>query len=104
MKIYLICPTCGSDDVMKNGMTGRAKQSHKCRDCGRQFVENPETQPKGPDTWSKIKLLFLEDIKLILPRASKYFVYCYILFHNTWNLEGIGVSEIEDLLNHLLGL
>ncbi len=40
MKPYLICPTCGSDDVMKNGMTRRGKQNHKCRDCGRQFVEN----------------------------------------------------------------
>ena len=53
MKLYLICPTCGSDDVMKNGMTRRGKQNHKCRDCGRQFVENPQAQPKGPDTLSK---------------------------------------------------
>jgi transposase-like protein len=41
IKPYLICPTCGSDDVMKNGMTRRGKQNHKCRECGRQFVENP---------------------------------------------------------------
>jgi len=41
MKPYLICPTCGSDDVRKNGMTRRGKQNHKCRQCGRQFVENP---------------------------------------------------------------
>ncbi len=41
MKPYLIGPTCGSDDVMKHGMTRRGKQNHKCRDCGRQFVENP---------------------------------------------------------------
>lgn len=27
MKLYLICPTCGSDDVMKNGMTRRGKQN-----------------------------------------------------------------------------
>jgi len=27
MKPYLICPTCGSDDVMKNGMTRRGKLS-----------------------------------------------------------------------------
>ena len=40
MRTYLICPTCGSDDIVKNGLTRRAKQSHKCRDCGRQFVED----------------------------------------------------------------
>ena len=45
MRTYLICPTCGSDDIVKNGLTRRAKQSHKCRDCGRQFVEDPQWQP-----------------------------------------------------------
>ena len=62
MKLYLICPTCGSDDVMKNGMTRRGKQNHKCRDCGRQFVQNPQAEPNGPDRLSKIKLLLLERI------------------------------------------
>jgi transposase-like protein len=28
MKTYLICPTCGSDDIVKNGLTRRAKQNH----------------------------------------------------------------------------
>jgi transposase-like protein len=64
MKPYLICPTCGSDDVMKNGMTRRGKQNHKCRDCGRQFVENPKWQPKNTDTLAKIELLLLERISL----------------------------------------
>ena len=34
MKLYLICPTCGSDDGMKNGMTRRGKQCD-----GRRFRE-----------------------------------------------------------------
>ena len=42
MNPYLIYPSCGSDDAMKNGMTRRGKQNHKCRDCGRQFVEDPQ--------------------------------------------------------------
>ena len=41
-------------------MTRRGKQNYKCRDWGRQFVENPQSQPKGPDTLSKIQLLLLE--------------------------------------------
>lgn len=64
MKPYLICPTCGSDDVMKNGMTRRGKQNHKCRECGRQFVENPHWTPKDTDTLAKIELLLLEGISL----------------------------------------
>jgi insertion element IS1 protein InsB len=64
MKPELICPTCGSNDVMKNGMTRRGKQNHKCRDCGRQFVENPQWKPKADDTLAKIQLLLLERISL----------------------------------------
>ncbi|MFM7423619.1 MAG: IS1 family transposase [Elainella sp.] len=37
MKPYLICPSCGSDDVMKNATTRRGKQNYNCRDCGRQY-------------------------------------------------------------------
>jgi insertion element IS1 protein InsB len=64
MKPYLICPTCGSDDVIKNGMTRRGKQNHKCRECGRQFVENPQWTAKDTDTLAKIELLLLERISL----------------------------------------
>ncbi|MEG4499841.1 hypothetical protein QUB05_22390 [Microcoleus sp. F10-C6] len=51
IKPYLICPTCGSDDVMKNGMTRRGKQNHKCRDCGRQESRKPEVGK--PRTWTR---------------------------------------------------
>jgi insertion element IS1 protein InsB len=64
MKPYLICPTCGSDDIVKNGATRRGKQNHKCRDCGRQFVLNPQWQPKPPDTSAMIDRLLLERIPL----------------------------------------
>ena len=42
----MTCPTCGSHDISKNGMTRRGKQNYKCRDCGRQFVEDPQWKPK----------------------------------------------------------
>jgi IS1 family transposase/transposase-like protein len=64
MKPYLICPTCGSDDIMKNGTTRRGKQNHKCRDCGRPFVENPQWQPISPDRTAMIDRLLLEKIPL----------------------------------------
>jgi insertion element IS1 protein InsB len=64
MKPYLLCPTCGSDDIMKNGTTRRGKQNYKCRDCGRQFVENPQWKPKDKDTYSLIDRLLLERIPL----------------------------------------
>lgn len=59
-----ICPTCGSDDTMKNGTTRRGKQNYKCRDCGRQFVEDPKWKPIDPDTKAIIDRLLLEKIPL----------------------------------------
>ena len=34
----LICPSCTSGKVVKNGKTHYGKQNHKCKDCNRQFV------------------------------------------------------------------
>jgi insertion element IS1 protein InsB len=48
------CPNCGSEDIMKNGTTRRGKQTYKCRDCGRQFVENPQWKHRGPDSTAMI--------------------------------------------------
>jgi len=64
MKLDLSCPTCSSDDIMKNGRTRRGKQNHKCRECGRQFVEDPQWKPKDKDTITLVKLLLLEKISL----------------------------------------
>ena len=64
MAIEMTCPTCGSHDISKNGMTRRGKQNHKCRDCGRQFVEDPQWQPKDKDTFGLVNLLLLEKIPL----------------------------------------
>jgi len=40
----MLCPHCQSRQVVKNGHR-QGKQSYLCRDCGRQFRENP--QPPG---------------------------------------------------------
>jgi insertion element IS1 protein InsB len=64
MKLDLNCPTCGSDDIMKNGTTRRGKQNYKCRDCSRQFVEDPQWQPKDKDIIALVNLLLLEKIPL----------------------------------------
>ena len=64
MKPYLICPNCGSDDIMKNGTTHRGKQNYQCRDCGRQFVENPQCKNIDTQTFELIERLLLERISL----------------------------------------
>lgn len=64
MTPYLQCPNCGSDDIVKNGTTRRGKQNYKCRDCGRQFVENPQWKRIPPDSKATIHRLLLERISL----------------------------------------
>jgi len=49
---------------MKNGTTRRGKQNYKCRDCGRQFVENPQWKRREPDSTVMIDRLLLEKIPL----------------------------------------
>ncbi len=58
------CPTCGSHDISKNSTTRRGKQNYKCRDSGRQFVEDPQWKPKDKDTVGLINQLLLEKIPL----------------------------------------
>jgi transposase-like protein len=64
MAIEMTCPSCGSHDISKNGTTRRGKQNYKCRDCGRQFVEDPQWQPKAKDTFRLVNLRLLEKIPL----------------------------------------
>ena len=64
MNVEMTCPTCGSHEISKNGTTRRGKQNYKCRDCKRQFVEDPQWQPKDKDTRSLVDLLLLEKIAL----------------------------------------
>ena len=49
---------------MKNGTTRRGKQNYKCRDCGRQFVENPQWKRREPGSTTMIDRLLLEKIPL----------------------------------------
>ena len=64
MKEEKTCPTCGSHDISKNGTTRRGKQNYKCRDCGRQFVENPQWRPKQKELKEDVERLLLEKIPL----------------------------------------
>ena len=38
------CPECGSNNYKKNGHTHNGKQNHQCKDCGSEFVLNPEKE------------------------------------------------------------
>jgi len=60
----LPCPSCSSLRVVKNGLIHNGKQNHKCKDCGRQFVEDPQQKRIDPQTKALIDKLLLEKIPL----------------------------------------
>ena len=60
----LHCPACQSKAVVKNGKIHNGKQNHKCKDCGRQFVLDPQNRPIDDTTKRLIDKLLLEKIPL----------------------------------------
>ena len=58
------CPNCNSKDVVKNGFIHNGNQNHKCKACGRQFVEKPRQKLISEETKALINKLLLEKIPL----------------------------------------
>ena len=58
------CPVCDSQDVVKNGKIHNGKQNHKCRVCGRQFVQDPQNKVISDETKRWIDKLLLERLPL----------------------------------------
>ena len=61
---YLICPQCKSNRISKNGKIHNGKQNYKCKDCERQFIENPTKKYITKKTKELIDSLLLEKIPL----------------------------------------
>ena len=60
----LICPSCESKKIVKNGKIHNGKQNYKCRDCRRQFVQDPQNKIISRETKNLIDKLLLEKIPL----------------------------------------
>ena len=58
------CPSCDSESGSINGHTRLGKQHHKCRDCCRPFVLNPQWHPLSQEQRDLIDCLLLERISL----------------------------------------
>src|SRR5215207_9245040 len=58
------CPDCGSRQVIKNGTIHNGKTKFACKECGRQFVENPQSRRISADTKAVVDKLLLERLSL----------------------------------------
>jgi insertion element IS1 protein InsB len=59
-----ICPKCGSTRTIKNGSTHHHQPKRKCKDCGRQFVLQPQKVWVEDEKKRLIDKLLLERISL----------------------------------------
>lgn len=59
-----VCPTCGSEHLIKNGSVHNGKPKHQCKNCGRQFVINPTKTTISKEIKQLIDRLLLERISL----------------------------------------
>lgn len=58
------CPGCESHRTVKNGRIHNGKQNYRWRDCGRQFVQDPQNKAIDPATKALIDKLLLERLSL----------------------------------------
>ena len=58
------CPTCNSKNIIKNGSIHNKKQKFLCKDCKRQFIENPTNTVISDETWDLVNRLLLEKIPI----------------------------------------
>ena len=58
------CPKCQSTQIIRYGHTHYGKPRFKCRDCGRQFVEDATRQPIDKLPHQLIDKLLLERLAL----------------------------------------
>lgn len=60
----IVCHTCGSIHIIKNGSIHNGKPKHQCKSCGCQFVNNPTKATVSDETKHLIDRLLLERISL----------------------------------------
>ncbi|MDD1422787.1 IS1 family transposase, partial [Dolichospermum sp. ST_sed1] len=58
------CPRCQSENIIRNGSIHNGKQKYECKECKRQFVENPENKIISSETKALIDRLLYEKIPL----------------------------------------
>ena len=58
------CPACDSTHTKKNGHIHNGKQNHCCKECGRQFVKNPQQILISSAKREQIRKLLIERIPL----------------------------------------
>src|SRR5690242_5693414 len=57
-----VCPRCQSSQVIRNGHIHNGKAKYACKACGRQFVENPQSNRISEEKRTLVDRLLLERV------------------------------------------
>ncbi len=76
----MICPRCGSDYIVKNGISLSRKQKYKCRECDKQFVLNLEKKISEEKKAIIDKLLGSDQKLEVILRISCLFSCSYKIY------------------------
>ena len=98
IKSPLQCPGCNcNNNIIKNGSNSSGKQKYMCKDCGSQFVENPENKIISESTKDMIEDLLLEKIPLAgivrVAKVSKRWLQNYVNNKYENIVQVVNVSE-----------
>ena len=63
--MQLVCPSCNSTLVKKNGHISNSKQNYRCLLCKRQFVEDPTQKLIDDKTRDLVRKALLERVSLL---------------------------------------
>jgi len=78
----MICPSCCSENIVKNGFIHNGKQKYMCKKCGRQFIEHPENTVVSQEKKDIIDRLLNEKISMAgicrAVRVSKRWLQLYV--------------------------
>ena len=59
-----LCPSCGGERRVKNGLTRHGKQSYRCKACGRQWSDQPTNKRISNEQKALVDRLLLEKLSL----------------------------------------
>jgi len=62
--VEMNCPACNSQNFIKNGSIHNGKPKFKCKECGRQFIENPQNKRISKELWDYVDKLLLEKLPI----------------------------------------
>ena len=81
----MICPNGEQQEIIKNGKIHNGKPRYKCKNCGRQFVENPQNRRITPETKPIIANCLLEKVS----------------WRGIHRITGVAVSWIQEYANEI---